>query len=54
LQFHRTARPIWRNTTNSPTGAYDSTASGNVGIGRLTTETFSADPFGGGNAVYTT
>src|SRR5258708_13358267 len=42
-------RPIWRNTTNSPTGAYDtysydSTASGNVGIGRLTGETFSGAP----------
>src|SRR5258706_7381971 len=42
-------RPIWRNTSNSPTGAYDSytyntTASGNVGIGRLTSETFSGSP----------
>jgi RHS repeat-associated protein len=42
-------RPIWRNTTNSPTGAYDtysydSTANGNVGIGRLTSETFSGAP----------
>src|SRR5262249_52656072 len=42
-------RPIWRNTTNSPTGAYDtysydSTAGGNVGIGRLTAETFSGAP----------
>jgi RHS repeat-associated protein len=42
-------RPIWRNTTNSPTGAYDtysydSTASGNVGIGRLTSQTFSGAP----------
>src|SRR5262249_12781093 len=42
-------RPGWRNTTNSPTGAYDtysydSTAGGNVGIGRLTAETFSGAP----------
>ena len=40
-------RPLWHNTTNSPTGAYytysyDSTAGGNVGVGRLTGETFSA------------
>ncbi len=39
-------RLIWRNTTNSPNGAYvtysyDSTAGGNVGVGRLTGETFS-------------
>lgn len=39
-------RPIWRNTTNSPSGAYDtytydSTANGNVGVGRLTSEAFS-------------
>src|SRR5258708_12976517 len=42
-------RPIWRNTTNSPTGAYDtysydSIASGNDGVGRLTGETFSGPP----------
>jgi hypothetical protein len=42
-------RLIWRNTTNSPTGAYDtysydSTVGGNVGIGRLTLETFSGAP----------
>jgi RHS repeat-associated protein len=42
-------RPIWRNTTNNQSGAYDtysydSTASGNVGIGRLTSETFSGAP----------
>src|SRR6266545_3587614 len=42
-------RLIWRNTTNSPTGAYDtysydSTAGGNVGKGRLTAETFSGAP----------
>jgi RHS repeat-associated protein len=48
-------RPIWRNTTNSPTGAYDiyvydSTASGNVGIGHLTSETFSAGALSGSYA----
>ncbi|HLQ15029.1 MAG TPA: fibronectin type III domain-containing protein [Candidatus Eisenbacteria bacterium] len=42
-------RPIWRNTTNTPTGAYDtysydSTANGNFGVGRLTSETFTAAP----------
>lgn len=42
-------RLIWRNTTNSPTGAYDtysydSKTGGNVGIGRLTAETFSGAP----------
>jgi RHS repeat-associated protein len=39
-------RQLWRNSTNSPTGAYatfsfDSTAGGNAGIGRLTGTTFS-------------
>src|SRR5262249_41832328 len=48
-------RPIWRNTTNSPTGAYDtytydSTAGGNVGVGRLTSETFSAGTLSGSYA----
>lgn len=38
-------RPLWRNTTNSPTGAYqtytyDETAGGNLGIGHLTSERF--------------
>jgi len=38
-------RQIWRNATNSQTGAYatwsyDSTAGGNQGVGRLTGETF--------------
>src|SRR5699024_9256956 len=38
-------RQRWRNTTNSPTGAYvtygyDSTSGGNDGIGRLTSESF--------------
>jgi RHS repeat-associated protein len=42
-------RPLWRNSTNNPNGAfatfsYDSTASGNQGIGRLTGETFSGGP----------
>lgn len=42
-------RPIWRNTTNSPTGAYvtysyDSTANGNYGVGQLTDETFVGGP----------
>jgi len=42
-------RPKWRNTTNSPPGAYvtyayDSTANGNAGVGRLTSETFSGAP----------
>jgi RHS repeat-associated protein len=46
-------RPIWRNTSNSPTGAYDtysydSTAGGNVGIGRLTGETFATGSLSGG------
>jgi len=42
-------RPLWRNSTNSPTGAYetfsyDSTANGNQGVGRLTSETFTRGP----------
>ncbi|HEY7348348.1 MAG TPA: hypothetical protein VH599_08535 [Ktedonobacterales bacterium] len=42
-------RQLWRNTTNSPTGAsvtysYDSTANGNKGAGRLTGETFTGGP----------
>jgi RHS repeat-associated protein len=45
-------RPIWRNTSNSQTGAYDTysydaTAGGNVGIGRLTSETFAAGSLSG-------
>lgn len=40
-------RIIWRNTQNTPTGAYqtysyDSTASGNFGVGELTGESFSS------------
>jgi len=45
-------RLLWRNTTNSPTGArvsytYDSIAGGNYGAGRLTGETFNG-PSGSG------
>jgi YD repeat-containing protein len=45
-------RPIWRNNTNSPTGAYDtyaydSTINSNVGIGRLTSEAFSGATLSG-------
>ena len=46
---------LWRNTANSPTGAYDtygydSTAGGSAGIGRLTGETFSAGLLSGSYA----
>jgi RHS repeat-associated protein len=46
-------RPLWHNTTNSPTGAYytytyDGTAGGNPGIGRLTGETFTNGTLSGG------
>jgi len=42
-------RQLWRNTTNSSDGAYvtysyDSTANGNMGVGRLTGETFTGGP----------
>jgi RHS repeat-associated protein len=42
-------RMLWRNSSNSPTGAYDtftydSTAGGNVGAGRLTSATFVGGP----------
>ncbi len=42
-------RLLWRNSSNSPTNAYatfsyDSTANGNVGVGRLTSETFTGGP----------
>jgi RHS repeat-associated protein len=42
-------RQIWHNTSNSASGAYvtysyDGTASGNIGIGRLTGETFAGGP----------
>jgi RHS repeat-associated protein len=48
-------RPIWRNTSNSPTGAYDtyaydSTAGGNVGVGRLTSEAFAVGSLSGSEA----
>jgi RHS repeat-associated protein len=53
-------RQIWRNTTNSPTGAYDtytydSTAGGNHGIGQLTGETFNGGSFNNmsGSHAYT-
>ncbi len=50
-------RQLWRNTTNSPSGAYvtysyDSTANGNQGIGRLTGETFSGGPTGAPSGLY--
>lgn len=50
-------RQLWRNTTNSPTGAYvtysyDSTTGGNKGIGRRTGETFSGS-LGSGSYAYT-
>src|SRR2546423_7402585 len=46
-------RPLWHNTTNSPSGAYytysyDSTAGGNAGVGRLTGETFTNGSLSGG------
>lgn len=42
-------RQLWRNTTNSATGAYvtysyDSTLGGNMGVGHLTGETFTGGP----------
>ena len=48
-------RPIWRNTSNSPTGAYDtysydSTSGGNFGIGQLTSESFSGAGLNGARA----
>jgi RHS repeat-associated protein len=48
-------RTIWRNTSNSPTGAYDTytydaTANGNAGVGRMTSETFAAGALGGSYA----
>ena len=52
-------RQLWRNTTNSATGAYvtysyDSTSGGNDGVGRLTGETFNAgSSFGVGSYSYT-
>jgi RHS repeat-associated protein len=51
-------RPSWRNTSNGLSGAYDtysydSTANGNVGIGRLTGETFSGAPNNSLTGIYT-
>lgn len=52
-------RPTWRNTTNTPTGAYDNyyyddTTYPNHGVGRLTSETFTGPSglSGGYNYVY--
>jgi RHS repeat-associated protein len=51
-------RQLWRNTTNSQTGAYasysyDSTAGGNHGVGRLTGETFNTGAsLGAGSYAY--
>lgn len=49
LGYDGADRLLWRNTTNSSTGAYltdsyDSTANGNAGVGRLTGESFSGGP----------
>ncbi|HEY1388744.1 MAG TPA: hypothetical protein VGF38_09385, partial [Ktedonobacterales bacterium] len=49
-------RQVWRNTSNSPTGAYvtysyDSASGGNYGVGRLTGETFSGS-LGSGSYSY--
>ncbi len=49
-------RPVWRNITNTSSGAYatysyDSTASGNNGVGRLTGETFSGAGMSGSYAL---
>jgi RHS repeat-associated protein len=51
-------RLLWRNTTNNPTNArvsytYDSTANGNVGIGRLTGEQFTGSGGLTGSYTYT-
>jgi RHS repeat-associated protein len=51
-------RPLWKNSSNSPTGAwasytYDSTASGNQGIGHLTGESFSGSGSLSGSYAYT-
>jgi RHS repeat-associated protein len=48
-------RPLWRNTTNSPTGAYDtygydSTGGGSAGVGRLSSEAFSSGSLSGSYA----
>jgi RHS repeat-associated protein len=53
-------RPIWRNVTNTSSGAYDtfiydSTANGNIGVGRLTSESFSEGSYNSlsGSYAYT-
>ncbi len=51
-------RQLWRNNTNSPTGAwvtytYDSTASGNQGVGELTGESFTGSGGLSGSYSYT-
>jgi YD repeat-containing protein len=50
-------RPLWRNSTTSPTGAwvtfsYDSTANGNDGIGHLTGESFTGSGGLSGSYAY--
>ena len=52
-------RQVWRNTTNSPTGAfvtysYDSTTGGNDGVGRRTGETFTGGPGNAWSGSYAT
>ncbi len=51
-------RVLWRNSTNSSTGAwasytYDSTANGNQGVGRLTSESFTGSGSQSGSYAYT-
>ena len=51
-------RPLWHNSTNSPTGAwvsysYDSTANGNNGVGQLTGESFTGSGSLSGSYAYT-
>jgi RHS repeat-associated protein len=48
-------RPVWRNTANTPAGAYatfsyDSTAGGSAGVGHLTGETFANGSLSGSTA----
>jgi RHS repeat-associated protein len=51
-------RPLWQNSSNSPTGAwvsytYDSTANGNQGVGHLTGESFTGSGGLSGSYAYT-
>ncbi|HEU5227241.1 MAG TPA: RHS repeat-associated core domain-containing protein [Ktedonobacteraceae bacterium] len=51
-------RPLWKNSVNSPTGAfasytYDSTANGNDGVGQLTGESFTGSGSLSGSYAYT-